>query len=153
MGIKRHECVLIRGHVSGATANIPSPRRRAEIEPLKQSVLLTCRYLIRKRKRTCLCNDCPTSSLHMILRGGLDGWSSRKLERDERRSAPCLKLPLERDSERQLAIATGLAIRDASDTPVGFIYIVLFKTIFRDKPHKKISLGCDEPQPLPLAPR
>ena len=51
------------------------------------------------------------------------------------RSAPCLKLPLERDSERQLAIATGLAIRDSSDTPAGFIYIVLFKTIFRDKPH------------------
>jgi pyruvate/2-oxoglutarate dehydrogenase complex dihydrolipoamide dehydrogenase (E3) component len=52
---------------SCATANIPSPRLRAEIVPLEQSILLTCCNLTRKRKRTRPCNDCPTSSLHMIL--------------------------------------------------------------------------------------
>ena len=38
-----------------------------------------------------------------------------------------------------LAIATGLTILDASDTPAGFLYIVPFGTIFRDK-LEKISL-------------
>src|ERR1039457_5173574 len=59
---------LSGGCASCATANIPSPRHRAEKEPLEQSRLLTCCNLTRKRKRTRPCNDCPTSSLHMILR-------------------------------------------------------------------------------------
>jgi glutathione reductase (NADPH) len=54
--------------VSGATANIPSPRHRAEKEPLEQSIRFPCCNLTRKKKRTCPCNDWPTSSLPMILR-------------------------------------------------------------------------------------
>jgi hypothetical protein len=48
--------------ISGATANIPSPRHRAEKAPQEQSILLTCCNLTRKKKRTCPCNDWPTSS-------------------------------------------------------------------------------------------
>ena len=61
-----------RSRVSCATANIPSPRHRAAKEPLERSILLTCCDLICKRKRTRPCNDCPTSSLHMILRVASD---------------------------------------------------------------------------------
>jgi hypothetical protein len=43
---------------------------------------------------------------------------------------------LDRSQERHPAIATGLTILDASDTPAGFLYIVLVGTIFRDKPNK-----------------
>ena len=59
---------LSGGRVSGATANIPSLRLRAEKAPQQQSKLLTCCNLTCKGKRTRPCNDCPTSSLHMILR-------------------------------------------------------------------------------------
>ena len=59
---------LFGSHFSDATAYIPSPRLRAEKAPLEQSKLLTCCNLTPKRKRTRPCNDCPTSSLDMILR-------------------------------------------------------------------------------------
>ena len=53
---------------SAATANIPSPRLRAEKAPVERSRLFPCCNLTRKTKRTRPCSDCPTSSLHMILR-------------------------------------------------------------------------------------
>ena len=59
---------LFGSHFSDATAYIPSPRLRAEKAPLEQSKLLTCCNLTPKRKRTRPCNDCPTSSVDMILR-------------------------------------------------------------------------------------
>src|ERR1035441_10673327 len=62
-------CACLSGcDVSAANANIPSPHLRAEKAPIEQSILLTCCNLTRKRKRTRPCNDCPTSSLHVILR-------------------------------------------------------------------------------------
>jgi len=67
-------CTSLSGRVvSAATANIPSHRLRAEKAPLEQSRLFPCCDLTRKRKRTRPCNDCPTSSLHMILVSGKDG--------------------------------------------------------------------------------
>src|ERR1017187_1737876 len=63
---------LFGGHFSGATAYIPSPRLRAEKAPLEQSKLLTCCNLTR-RKRTRPCNDCPISSLDVILKSAQGG--------------------------------------------------------------------------------
>ena len=54
--------------VSGASANIPSPRRREEKEPLEQSRPFPCCDLTRKRKQTLPLHGCLTSLLHMILR-------------------------------------------------------------------------------------
>jgi hypothetical protein len=43
---------------------------------------------------------------------------------------------LDGSQERHPAIATGLTIIDASDTPAGFLYIVPFGASFRDKLEK-----------------
>jgi hypothetical protein len=59
---------LSGGCASCATANIPSPRLRAKIVLLEQSRWFPCCNLTRKMKQTRPCNDCPTSSLQMILR-------------------------------------------------------------------------------------
>ena len=59
---------LFGSRLSAATANIPNPRLRAEIAPVEQSRLSPCCDLTRKTKRTRPCIDCPTYSLHMILR-------------------------------------------------------------------------------------
>jgi hypothetical protein len=64
----RDKSALSGSRISGATANIPTPRLRAEKAPVEQSRLFPCCNLTRKRKRTRLCNDSPTSSLNMILR-------------------------------------------------------------------------------------
>ena len=62
-------CTYLSGSLlSCATANIPNHRRRAEKALREQSKLFPCCNLTRKRKRTRPCKDCPTSSLHMILR-------------------------------------------------------------------------------------
>jgi hypothetical protein len=55
--------------IIGATANIRSPRLRAEKEPLEQSNSLTCCNLTRKTKLAGPVTTGPTSSLHLILRG------------------------------------------------------------------------------------
>ena len=59
---------LFGSRVSDATANIPSPRLQAEKAPLEQSRLFPCCNLTLKKKRTRPWYDCPTSSLHVILR-------------------------------------------------------------------------------------
>jgi len=62
-------CKCLSGiRVSCATANSPSRRHRSEKLPVEQSIVLTYCDLIRQRKRTRPCNDCPTSSLDTILR-------------------------------------------------------------------------------------
>ena len=59
---------LFGSRVSAATANIPSPRLQAEKAPLEQSIRFPCCNLTLKTKQTRPWYDCPTSSLHMILR-------------------------------------------------------------------------------------
>jgi hypothetical protein len=67
-GSKRPMQVMIRSRISYATANIPSPRLRAEKAPAGQSELFPCCNLTRQTKRTRPWYDCPTSSLRVILR-------------------------------------------------------------------------------------
>jgi hypothetical protein len=77
----------------------------------------------------------------------LRGWGHVSVRVEHQRPpAPCWRedelvgsspdAALDRSQERHPAIATGLTILDASDTPAGFLYIVLVGTIFRDKPNK-----------------
>jgi hypothetical protein len=58
---------LSSSSVSAATANIPSPRRRAEEAITEQVRLFPCCNLTRKTKGTCPCDGCPASFLHTIL--------------------------------------------------------------------------------------
>jgi hypothetical protein len=51
---------------------------------------------------------------------------------------------LDLSQERHPAIATGLTILDASDTPAGFLYIVPLGVIFRDKPQRILSVARGE---------
>jgi hypothetical protein len=59
---------LSRCRVSGATANIPIHRRRAEKAPTGRSVLFPCCNLTRRMKQACPCNDSLTPSLNVTVR-------------------------------------------------------------------------------------